>query len=355
MKEQVLAWLEEPGVLAATIAAGSIVASYVIQWVFAHTVIAFTRKTKTNLDDQIVDALRRPVFLGGILVGLAVASMQIEMPDQGRFVLYGALETIAVLTFMTALMKITHSVLMAMADNRDGRGSILQPRTRPMIEIFVKIMLVGGAVYFLFLAWDIDVTAWLASAGIIGLAIGFAAQDTLSNLFAGLFIVADAPYKLGDFIVLDGGIRGQVTRIGMRSTRILTQDHVEITVPNSLIGKSQIINEAGGPQLKQRSKVSVGVAYGADIDKVSAVLVEASAGVKGVVAQPAPEVRFAAFGDSSLDFELLVWVENPEVRERALSDIRIRIYRGLAAAGIEIPFPKRDLYIKEMPAALRKD
>jgi small-conductance mechanosensitive channel len=345
--DQVRELWEYHGVRAAAIAGGGIIAAYVIQWVFAHTVIAFTRKTETDLDDQIVAALKRPVFLSAILIALAIASQQLPELDDGRYLLYATLKTLAILTFMTAAMKIVHSVLLAMSD---GKGSdFLQARTRPIIEIFFKIAIVGGAIYFLFLAWDIDVTAWLASAGIIGLAIGFAAQDTLSNLFAGLFIVADAPYKLGDFIVLDGGIRGQVTRIGMRSTRILTQDHVEITVPNSVIAKSQIINEAGGPQVKQRSKVTVGVAYGADIDEVSAVLLKSVDGIAGILDSPSPEVRFVDFGESSLDFELLVWVASPDIREKALSDIRKRVYVLLREAGIEIPFPKRDLYIKELP------
>jgi MscS family membrane protein len=343
---------EYNGVRAGTICAAAVIAAYLVQWVFAHTIIAFTKKTATDLDDQIVDALKRPVFLGVVLIGLAVASSEIDVPGDGRHILYAALKTIGILTFMTAAMKIVHAVLLAMSD---GKGSdFLQPRTRPIIEMFFKAVIVGGAIYFLFLAWHIDVTAWLASAGIIGLAIGFAAQDTLSNLFAGLFIVADAPYKLGDYIVLDGGIRGQVTRIGMRSTRILTQDLVEITVPNSVIAKSQIINEAGGPQVRQRSKVCVGVAYGVDIQMVNDVLLRAVEGVPGILKAPTPEVRFASFGDSSLDFELLVWVESPDVRERALSDIRKRVYNLLRESQIEIPFPKRDLYIKELPEALRK-
>jgi small-conductance mechanosensitive channel len=120
-------------------------------------------------------------------------------------------------------------------------------------------------------------TAWLASAGIVGIAVGFAAKDTLANLFSGVFIMADAPYKIGDYVVLDTGERGEITHIGIRSTRMRTRDDVEVTVPNSIMGNTKIINESGGPYEKYRIRVKVGVAYGSDIDQVEQLLMEIAA------------------------------------------------------------------------------
>ena len=91
-----------------------------------------------------------------------------------------------------------------------------------------KTVVVGGAIYLIFQFWGINVTAWLASAGIIGIAIGFAAKDTLANFFAGIFILADTPYNLGDYINLDTGERGKVVHVGLRTTRLLTRDDVEV-------------------------------------------------------------------------------------------------------------------------------
>jgi small-conductance mechanosensitive channel len=207
------------------------------------------------------------------------------------------------------------------------------------------------AVYFLFLAWNIDVTAWLASAGIIGLAVGFAAQDTLANLFAGIFIIADAPYKIDDVIVLDNGVRGMVTRIGIRSTRVLTMDDVEVTIPNAVIGGSKIMNEAGGPTLKQRVAVPVDAAYGADVDEVRKALLACVDGIEGVSQRPAPTTRFRSFGASGLAFELLVWVEDPTKRDLILDLLHERVYKAFNKAGLEIPFSKHDIYIKEAPRA----
>ncbi len=146
-------------------------------------------------------------------------------------------------------------------------------------------------------------TAWVASAGIVGLALSFAAKDTLSNLFAGVSIIMDAPYKEGDYIILETGERGQVTEIGLRSTRILTRDDVEITIPNGIIGNGKIINEAGGPPSQHRIRAAVGVAYGSDIDQVMEVLVAVAIAHPEVLSIPEPRVRFRTFGDFALNFE----------------------------------------------------
>jgi MscS family membrane protein len=149
--------------------------------------------------------------------------------------------------------------------------------------------------YFIFLTCKIDMTAWLASAGVVGIA----AKDTLANLFPGVFILADSPYEIGDYIVIDSGERGKVTHIGLRSTRILTRDDLEITVPNSLIANGKIINESKGQHVKSRILLAVSVAYGSDIDKVRRVLLEEAALENGACTSPEPRVRFRHFDISA--------------------------------------------------------
>jgi small-conductance mechanosensitive channel len=189
-------------------------------------------------------------------------------------------------------------------------------------------------------------TAWLASAGIIGIAVGFAAKDTLANLFSGVFILADAPYKIGDYIVLDSGERGKVTAIGIRSTRILTRDDVEITIPNSVMGNTKIKNESGGRHLKFRIRLKIGVAYGTDIDFVKSILLQISEGESMICSFPSPMLRLRNFGDSSVNFELLCWVDNPEFKGRAIDVLNTNIYKSFNLHNIEIPYPKRDVYLK---------
>jgi len=218
-----------------------------------------------------------------------------------------------------------------------------------VFEMLIKFVVVGAALYFIFLAWQIDLTAWIASAGIVGIAVGFAAKDTLANLFSGIFIIVDAPYKVGDFIVLEGNLRGQVTRIGIRSTRVLTTDDVEITVPNAAIGSSKIVNETSGRSTRTRIRVGVSAAYGSDIDRVRQVLLGCAAGVPHIATDPGPDVWFTELGGSGLAFQLLVWLETPAERGRVVDALNTAIYKAFAAAGIEIPYTKTDLYIKELP------
>ena len=218
-----------------------------------------------------------------------------------------------------------------------------------LIQNVVKVVLFALAIYFIFLAWNINVTAWVASAGIVGLALSFAAKDTLSNLFAGVSIIMDAPYKNGDFIILESGERGIVTYIGLRSTRLLTRDDVEITVPNGIIGNSKIVNEAGGPSQKHRIRIAVGAAYGTDIDHIIATLEAVANDHAEVCKTPAPRVRFRQFGESSLDFELLCWIERPIDRGRLRHELGCAVYKAFAEHNIEIPFPQRDLHVRTMP------
>ena len=349
MEESLRDLWAQPGVRAAVIVVGSILAATVAEFVIRRTLVALAARTRTDLDDIVVEAIRRPVFLSVILVGLSWAADQLALPRGMPHLIDSTLETFGVLIWTSAAYRIGVAVLGALS--RRGSGTaIIQPRTLPVFEMLIKVTVIGAALYFTFLAWRIDLTAWLASAGIIGIAIGFAAKDTLANLFSGIFIVADAPYKVGDFIVLDGDLRGQVTKIGMRSTRILTRDDVEITVPNAVIGNSKIVNETGGPDIKQRVGVAVDAAYGSDIDRVREVLLACPEGIDHVASHPGPQVRFREFGGSGLSFEILVWLENPAAREAVLDQLHCNVYKSFGAAGIEIPYSKHDVYIKEMPA-----
>jgi small-conductance mechanosensitive channel len=205
-----------------------------------------------------------------------------------------------------------------------------------------------AGVYAIMVAWNINVTGLVASAGIVGLALSFAAQDTLSNLFAGVAILADKPYRIGDFIIIDSGERGEVTHIGLRSTRLLTRDDVEISIPNSVMGNAKIINEAGGPPKRYRIRASVGVAYGSDIDQVMQILVGIGAENEQVLDNPEPRARFRQFGESSLDFDLLCWITQPVYRGLIIHELNCEIYRQFAKHAIQIPFPQRDIFIKEM-------
>jgi small-conductance mechanosensitive channel len=308
------------------------------------------KKTKYTLDDQLLDIFHKPIFVSIVLFGLAMATDRLDLSATVHFVTLSGLKTVAIFLWAMAAARFLQ-LIVGLVSRDDSRFKLIQERTLPLFNNLLVIVVVALALYFIFLAWQIDVTAWIASAGILGLAISFAAKDTLANLFSGVFILADAPFKLGDFIVLDSGERGAVTHIGIRSTRLLTRDDVEITVPNSIMGNAKITNETGGPNEKYRIRIKVGVAYGSDIDQVQSVLMDVAAGQPEVCKTPAPRVRFRSFGDSSLDHELLCWVDRPVLRGRMTHQLNTAVYKRFIQEGIEIPFPQRDVTIKPVPAA----
>ena len=346
---QQLAELIGPNVFlqAAIIAAVFIFIGKIADWIISGIIGRIASRSSNNFDDELVGLIHRPVFLSLVLLGLGLATRRIGMPDAPTFITLGILKTIAIFVWFSTLNSLL--ALFVKTFNRTHDSKIVQTGMLSLLQNVMKIILVALTGYFIFLAWDINVTAWLASAGIVGLALSFAAKDTLSNLFAGVSIIMDAPYKTGDFIILETGERGIVTDIGLRSTRIMTRDDVEITVPNGVIGNGKIINEAGGPSEKHRIRVAVGVAYGSDIDQVIEILQKVAQDNVDVVADPEPRVRFRMFGDSSLNFELLGWIARPVDRGRVVHELNCAVYKVLNENNIVIPFPQRELHVRTMP------
>lgn len=311
--------------------------------------IIATRTTFTA-DDLLIDYGRRPLFLTFVLSGAWYGIKATGLPQTGISLTGSVLATVAILVWTQAFMRLGHFLLQHLSA-RSHEYQLVQDRTLPLFELLVRGVVIGSSGYALMLAWHIDVTAWLASAGVLGIAIGFAAQETLANVLAGIVIIADAPYKLGDFLVLDSGQRGRVTQIGMRSTRMLTEDNIEIVVPNSVMVGATITNESGGDSERERVGVDAGVAYGSDIERVREILLDVAGTTEGVIiddptAQPA--VQFRAMGASSLDFKVLVWIDRPEDRWPMIDRLTTNIYTRLNEEGIEIPFPKRDVYLYDM-------
>jgi small-conductance mechanosensitive channel len=327
--------------------------SFFVAWLFNRVIIKGLKKvalkTHFDLDDHIIELLHAPVFTSILLLGFASATLILSPPALLLNIIFSLIQSFVLIIWVVFFLR-SNRILLTRISKNDKRIKIVHPQTLPLFLNLINIIIVILTVYFLFSAWNIDMTAWLASAGIVGIAVGFAAKDTLANLFSGVFIMADAPYKIGDFIVLDTGERGEVTHIGIRSTRILTRGDVEVTIPNSVMGNTKIINESGGPHEKYRCKIPVGVAYGSDIDKVREILMAIAHAEEMVCSVPEPRVRFRVFGASSLDFDLLIWINKPVFRGAVVDSLNCDIYNKFNELGIEIPYSKQDLYIKELPS-----
>jgi small-conductance mechanosensitive channel len=337
-----------PYMEAATIFLISLMIARLIAFLMVNVLGKLAQRTDNLLDNTLAAILHRPLFWSVVLIGLLIAFNTAPLPQLVTTISRGLILSLLVLIWSSLSVRMLR-ILASTISNSAKENSLIRPQTLPLFNNIGLIIVIALASYFIFQIWNIDMTAWVASAGVAGIAIGFAAKDTLANLFSGVFILADAPYKIGDYVVLESGERGKVTHIGIRSTRLLTRDDVEVTIPNSIMGNTRIVNESGGPHEKFRIKVAIGVAYGSDIDQVRQILVDIATSEAGVCTAPEARVRFIAFGASSLDLELQCWVENPELRGRVLDSLNSTIYKRFMADGIEIPYSKHDIFIKEMP------
>lgn len=320
--------------------------AFIIDQIFIRIFRTIVKKSKTSLDDQIVEVLHKPLYYSILLFGLSLSIKLLNPSDLLIFYIDGFFKTIIIIVWSTSIYK-SFIILIDWLSRKRNSFAFIQLKTIPLFENLGKIVIFLLLIYFIMLSWNIDVTAWVASAGILSVVIGFAAKDTLGNLFAGIFIMADSPYKEGDYINLDSGERGFVRNIGIRSTRILTRDAVEITIPNSLIATSKIINESGGYSEQERIRITIDVAYGTKIKDAKHIMHQIALDSNNVCKNPEPVVRFRTFGESGLRLQLLAWIDKPELRGRVIDELSTLIYDSFNREKIEIPFPQRTVHIKK--------
>jgi small-conductance mechanosensitive channel len=303
----------------------------------------FTRFTHSELDDRIIDLIHRPILFTILILGVISAVIYISPPQKILFYVNGILYSIVAIIWCVTLIQISNSsiehALRKVSDITGMRKDII-----PLIESVSKIVIIVAVLLVLFSLWNVSITPLMASAGIVGAAVAFASKDAIANLFGGISVFMDKPFKIGDYIILDQGERGEVVAIGLRSTRIKTRDDILITIPNSIIANTKIINESA-PVPNFRVRIPVSVAYGSDIDLVDKTLMEIADANDNVLNEPVPRVRFRLFGDSSLNFELLCWIKEPALRGLTIHELNSSIYKEFHERGIKIPFPQRDVHI----------
>lgn len=184
--------------------------------------------------------------------------------------------------------------------------------------------------------------------GALSFGIGFGLRNIADNFVSGLILLFEQPIKVGDRIEVSG-TAGEVLEVRARSTIVRTNDFIEIIVPNSQLLSEQVTNWSHSSN-RVRLRIPVGVHYKSDVRLVEKALLEAASEVEGVMKDPAPTVNFAAFGESSLEFQLWVWTETMSQRPQNLrGEVNFKIWDKLKKYGIEIPYPQRDLYVKEWP------
>ena len=220
-----------------------------------------------------------------------------------------------------------------------------------LMEKFSSVIVYGMGVVLALDKLGVNIVPFVAGAGIAGIAIGFAAKDTLSNLIAGILLIIDRPFELGDRIEVwmapkNTASWGDVIDIGLRATKIRTTDNIVIVIPNNEIMRRDIINYTAGSK-EIRVRIPIGIAYDANVKKAKQAIINVALELDWVMKSPPPVVVVRNFGESSVDLQARVWIREPRRRMDTISHITDRVKEVFQQEGIEIPYPKRDIYIKE--------
>ena len=323
----------------------SFVAAKIIELIGYYVLHQSKRLATGEYDRIIIEELHIPLYVTVFLVGVYASARLLPEVGIGFYIASAAMSIILVL-WAYATIRLGGRIIIA--SNNAPTDREITPIFKNVLTFFV---IVGG--FFLLLGiWNVNVTPLLASAGIIGIIIGIAAQDSLGNFFSGISLYLDKTYKLGDMVQLESGERGTVIDMSIRSTTILTRDNIAITVPNSELNSKQVINESS-PVRRRRIRLDVGVAYGSNLQQVKEALLKIAEEEDLILETPDPVVRFQEFGDSSIVAQLQCHIEHPALRGRARHFLIERIDECFRKEEIKIPFPQRELTFYESGNTVR--
>ena len=323
------------------------VASFIV-FILHPIVKGITKKTKTKIDDAILSIIRGPVLVIIIAYGAISSLSVLGLSEDLLSHIMMAYNLILIIVITWISFKIFNGVIVEY-----GRMYAEKTKTNiddiliPILQKLGTIIIVAFGVISILTSLGIDITMFVMGMGVVGLVIAFAAQRTLSNFFAGMILLTDRPFKVGDMLLLESGEYCEVRDVGMISTKLYDLfEHTVIIIPNDKMASERIINLTE-PDVRAKAKITVGVAYGSDIQKVKQILLDIANDQPAKDEEHEPIVRFTEFGDSSLNFLLIMWVKEIGGKWKTASDIREEIDRRFKEEGIEIPFPQRVVYLHD--------
>jgi small-conductance mechanosensitive channel len=322
---------------------------WIFSWILRHSVARIVARTRTEIDDIVVkhsaSILKYIVFI--VAAALSVRTLGIEILDKIFYAVLIVLVGISLERILSALLDFLEHRVASKTETK------IDDAIFRLLHSLSKAIVYSVAVILALDVIGINITPFLAGAGVAGIAIGFAAKDTLSNLIAGVILIMDRPFELNDRIEIwnapqNSSTWGDVVHIGLRATKIQTTDNIIVIIPNNELMRRDIINYTALSDAI-RIRVRVGIAYDADVEKAREVMLKVADVTEGVMKEPVPRAVVVSFGASSVDLELRVWIHDARRRLVLISELTGKIKKGLDDAGVEIPYPKRDIYIKSSP------
>lgn len=322
----------------------ALILGWLFQKIIAVQLKKMAKKTRWKGDDIVVEGIGQAPILWVLLVGIDVTSYQLPLNGYDTMVRQG-LFVIFVISVSIALSRI--SMLAIELYTRKQAGAL---QSTSMFNVLTKIAIYTLSGLVIMQTLGISILPLLTALGVGGLAVALALQDTLSNLFAGLHIIATRKFHPGDFIEIDADHAGIVEDISWRNTTLRTLGNNLIIIPNAKIASAIVTNYAN-PQNEMSVLVPVGVAYHSDLQKVEEVTLKVAKeilkSVEGAVPDYEPVVRYNRFGDSSINFNVILRAEEFVDQYKVSHEFIKALHKKYKQEGIEIPFPQTDVHIRK--------
>jgi len=306
----------------------------------------WAERTHTELDNLIISTIKFPSILWCIGISLYIGVETSEIPIKYSTYIVKSIHVLIIFSVTVALANLVSRLLSNYIQNQR-----IAVQSTGLLHTIIK-----GAIYLIGIIiilniFGISIAPLITAMGIGGLAVALALKDTLSNLFAGIHIMAEKTIRVGDFIRLETGQEGYVEDISWRTTRIRMLPNNMVIIPNSMLAQSVVINYHL-PEKRMSLPIPVSVSYSEDPEKIERILIEeikkAVLEIPGLLSEPEPVVRFIpGFGENSLDFTIVCHIEDVSYQFNVQNEIRKRILRRLKEENIEIPLPQRVVWLKK--------
>ncbi len=304
-------------------------------------------KTETKIDDIIIDSIKKPSLLWCFALSLYIAISFSQIPLKYTFYINKTIHIIIIFSITIA----TANLVGRFLKNYIVESKLALPTT-DLFYGLVKGIIYAVGILIILSFLGISIAPLITALGIGGLAVALAFQDTLSNLFAGIHLLVEKSIRVGDFVRLESGQEGIIEDITWRTTRIKMLPNNIIIIPNSKLSQSIVINY-NLPEKKMSFPISISVDYSSEPEKIEKILFEetikGAKEIEGLLEDPEPIVRFSpGFGESSLNFTLFVYISQFDKQYLVQSELRKRIFQRFKEEGIKIPFPQREVTIKDL-------
>ncbi|MFC1686767.1 mechanosensitive ion channel family protein [Nanoarchaeota archaeon] len=321
---------------------GAIVGAKLILFVFEKYLQKFAKKTKTEIDDLIFERTKKPLFYFILVYGIKLSLTNLGI---GGWIT-GIVNSLIALVFVFIVARAVDVIIEVWGNTFTKKTqSKLDDVLLPLFHKASKVIFVIIAILWVLSLWKINITPYLAGAGIIGLVLGFALQDSLKNILGGVSLALDNNFNIGDAVRLETGELGTIKDLGLRSTKMLTYDNEVIFIPNGQLANMRIHNYIK-PNARVRKIVDFSVEYGSNTEKVKKIVLNTLKKIKDIYDDPYMDVIMIEMADSGLKFQARFWADWDNAYSKFVEATE-KIYEDLGKSGIGIPFPTRTVYLKK--------